>query len=49
MFAQGHEFFHNNATNVSCYEHPMDEHYRLYYLKARSEKTKSQARAAGLI
>lgn len=25
---EGHEFFHNAATNQSTYEHPMDEHYR---------------------
>ncbi|KAJ9522970.1 hypothetical protein QJQ45_023774 [Haematococcus lacustris] len=46
--SEGHEFFYNNATAQSQYEHPMDEHYRQYYLKKRDEKrAASAARPAG--
>ena len=36
--ADGHEFFHNNATNRSQYEAPLDEHYKDIYNKKRAEK-----------
>lgn len=35
---EGQEFFHNAASAVSMYEHPMDEHYKQYYQKKREEK-----------
>lgn len=35
---EGHEFFHNNVTNQSCYEHPMDEHHRKFYEQKRAER-----------
>lgn len=43
--SEGHEFFFNAATNQSTYEHPMDEHYRQYYLKKREEKLAGKTRA----
>ena len=36
----GNEFFYSAATNNSTYEHPMDEHYRQYYLKAKAERVR---------
>ena len=36
--SEGHEFFHNNVSNSSMYEHPMDEHYRTIYMQKREEK-----------
>ncbi|GAX73543.1 hypothetical protein CEUSTIGMA_g994.t1 [Chlamydomonas eustigma] len=35
---EGHEFFHNNLTNASVYEHPMDQHYRRLYFQKKQEK-----------
>jgi hypothetical protein len=28
----GNVFFQNEFTSVSTYDHPLDEHYRAYYL-----------------
>ena len=41
--SEGHEFFHNNVSNSSMYEHPMDEHYRTIYMQKREEKLANRA------
>mmetsp|Transcript_39466 Transcript_39466/g.54810 ORF Transcript_39466/g.54810 Transcript_39466/m.54810 type:complete len:532 (-) Transcript_39466:133-1728(-) len=33
--ASGNEFYYNKMTGVSTYEHPLDEHYRAYYRRAK--------------
>ena len=40
------EFFFNVATGSSTYDHPMDDHYRAYYQKAKAEKVAAAAAAA---
>jgi hypothetical protein len=32
------EYFHNALTQVTQYEHPLDEQYRALYLKAKAQK-----------
>jgi hypothetical protein len=34
----GNVYFRNALTEVCTYDHPLDEHYRSYYLRARDEK-----------
>ena len=33
---EGNEFYFNQMTNVSTYEHPLDEQYRTYYRKLKA-------------
>ena len=41
------EFYYNNVTGVSTYEHPLDDQYRSYYRKLKAEeKAKEEKRAA---
>ena len=35
---EGHEFYFNTMTNVSTYEHPLDEQYRTYYRQMKEQK-----------
>ncbi|GHP02817.1 hypothetical protein PPROV_000157200 [Pycnococcus provasolii] len=45
--ADGNEFYYNNVTGVSTYEHPLDDQYRSYYRKLKAEeKAKEEKRAA---
>ena len=37
---EGHEFYFNTMTNVSTYEHPLDEQYRTYYRQMKEQKSK---------
>ena len=36
---EGHEFYFNTMTNVSTYEHPLDEQYRTYYRQMKEQKS----------
>ena len=38
---EGHEFYFNSMTNVSTYEHPLDEQYRTYYRQMKEQKSKN--------
>ena len=35
--ASGNEFYYNQMTGVSTYEHPLDEHYRSYYRQIKQQ------------
>jgi hypothetical protein len=42
--ANGDEYFHNLATGVSQYEHPLDEHYMQMYRDLVTKKAMSGGR-----
>ena len=42
---EGREFYFNSVTGVSTYEHPVDNHYRAYYLSEASNRDVERIRA----
>lgn len=37
MDNEGNEYYHNSATGVSTYEHPMDDQFRSYYRQVKAQ------------